>query len=81
MSSLNHVRPGHPAVFIGVAEYDPYPLAWPSAALLGALVKCDKVLPWFRLLRDHNHVSPAMHINSGVDRLGPELLVFVTGDD
>ena len=78
MSPLYHVRPGHPRVFIAVTEFDHYPLAWPSAALLAEMVRCDKVLPPFRLLRDHNHVSPAMHINSEIDTLGPDLLRFVT---
>ena len=77
MSPLNHVKPGHPPVLIAVAEFDPYPLAWPSAALVAALVKCDKRMPWFTLNRNHNHVSPAMQINSAVDALGPELLQFV----
>lgn len=77
MSPLNHVRAGHPPVFIAVAEYDPYGLAWPSAALVAALVKCDKRMPRFTVNRDHNHVSPAMQINAEVDALGPELLEFV----
>jgi acetyl esterase len=77
MSPLNHVKPGHPPVMIAVAEFDPYPLAWPSAALAAALVKCDKRMPWFAFNRDHNHVSPAMQINSEIDGLGPELLAFV----
>ena len=76
-SPLYHVKPGHPPVFIAVAEYDHYPLAWPSAALLGALVKCDRRMPRFRMLAGHNHVSPAMQINSEVDSLGPELLDFI----
>lgn len=77
MSPLSHVKPGHPPVFVAVAEYDPYPLAWPSAALVAALVKCDKKMPWFAFNRNHNHVSPAMQINSEIDGLGSELLAFV----
>lgn len=77
MSPLYHVKPGHPPVFIVVAEFDPYPLAWPSAALAAALVKCDRRAPWFKMLPNHNHVSPAMQINSAVDILGPDLLAFV----
>jgi triacylglycerol lipase len=76
-SALNHVKEGHPPVFVAVAEYDPYPLAWPSAALVAALVKADKKMPWFVFNRNHNHVSPAMQINSEIDALGPELLAFV----
>ena len=76
-SPLYHVAPGHPPIYIGVAELDPYPLSWPSAALLAALVRCDRTLPWFKLLRGHNHVSPAMHVNSEIDMLGPDLLDFI----
>lgn len=77
MSPLNHVKPGHPPIFVVVAEFDPYPLAWPSAAMAAELVKCDKKIPWFKMLRNHNHVSPAMQINSEVDILGPDLLDFI----
>lgn len=76
-SPLAHIKPGHPPVYICVTEFDPYPLAWPSTALLAALEACDKAMPWFRALRDHNHVSPALQINSEVDTLGPELLQFI----
>jgi acetyl esterase len=74
---LGNVKAGHPRVFVGVAELDPYPLTWPSAALVAELVQRDKRIPWFRMMRGHNHVSPAMQINSEVDTLGPELLEFV----
>jgi len=77
MSPLNHVKEGHPPIFVSVTEFDPYPLAWPSAALVSALVKCDKKMPWFVYSRNHNHVSPAMQINCEIDDLGPELLAFV----
>jgi acetyl esterase/lipase len=77
VSPLYHVKPGHPPVYLAVAEYDPYPLAWPSSAMLSALVKCDKKMPRFRVLPNHNHVSPAMQINSSVDNLGAALLEFV----
>ena len=52
-------------------------MARPTAALAAELVQCDKRIPWLRVLRGHNHVSPAMQINSEVDTLGPELLEFV----
>jgi triacylglycerol lipase len=77
MSPLPRIAPGHPPVYVCVTEFDPYPLAWPSSALLAALEKCDKAMPWFRVLRNHNHVSPALQINSEVDTLGPELLQFI----
>jgi triacylglycerol lipase len=77
MSPLNHVKPGHPPVMVCVTEFDPYPLAWPSAALAAELAKCDKKMPWFVFSRDHNHVSPALQINGETDGLGAELLEFV----
>jgi len=77
MSPLTHVKPGHPPVMLCVAEFDPYPLAWPTSALGAALAKADKKAPWLIYNRNHNHVSPAMQINSEVDTLGPELLAFV----
>ena len=45
--------------------------------MLAALIKCDRAMPRFQVLPDHNHVSPAMQINSSVDTLGPSLLEFV----
>lgn len=74
---IGNVKAGHPRAMICVAELDPYPLTWPSAALVAELVQRDKRIPWFRMMRGHNHVSPAMQINSEVDTLGPELLEFI----
>ena len=76
-SPINHVRPGHPPVFVSVTEFDPYPLQWGSPALVAALTRCDGRMPWFVYARDQNHVSPAMQINLPFDTLGPELLEFV----
>jgi acetyl esterase len=77
MNTINHVSPGHPPILISVTEFDPHPLQWSSPALMAALVKCDKKMPWFIYSRNHNHVSPAMQINSEIDDLGRELLEFV----
>lgn len=75
---LGNVKAGHPRAYLCVAELDPYPLTWPTAALIAELVQRDRrIPPWVRVLRGHNHVSPAMQINSEVDTLGPELLEFV----
>jgi acetyl esterase/lipase len=76
-SPINHVRPGHPPIFVSVTEFDPYPLQWGSPALVAALTRCDGQMPWFVYARDQNHVSPAMQINLPFDTLGPELLDFV----
>jgi acetyl esterase len=77
MNPINHVRPGHPPVLVAVAEFDPPSLQWSSPALVAALSRCDRQMPWFVYGRNHNHVSPAMQINSEVDDLGATLLEFV----
>ncbi len=78
-STLGQVKAGHPPVYLCVTEFDPYPLAWPTLALADALTRVDGQIPvWFRVMRDNNHVSSALQINSEVDALGPDLLEFVT---
>lgn len=77
MNPVNHIKAGHPPVFISVAEFDPPALQWSSPALLAALYRCDRKMPWFMYNRDHNHVSPAMQINAAFDDIGPEILAFV----
>jgi len=79
MWPFDHVRPGHPPVFIVMSELEPYHFTWPSVALLDALVKCDRKMPAFRVLANHNHVSSALQINSEVDELGSDLVRFIRG--
>ena len=79
MWPFDHVRPGHPPVFIAMSALEPYHFTWPSIALLDALLKCDRKMPAFRLLPDHNHVSSALQINCEIDDLGGDLLSFVRG--
>jgi triacylglycerol lipase len=76
MNPIHHVAPGHPPVLVSVTEFDPWPLQWGSPALVEALAKCDKKMPWFVYSRNHNHVSPAMAINSEADDISDELLAF-----
>lgn len=77
MATLGHVRAGHPPVMLGVSEFDPYPYAWGTVALARELLACDRRVPWMRTFAGHNHVSPAMSINSDADTVGPDLLQFV----
>jgi acetyl esterase/lipase len=77
MTPFGAVKAGHPPVFMVTSEYEPYPFVWPQAALLSALVKCDRKMPWFRMMPDNNHVSSALQINSEIDELGADLLEFV----
>lgn len=77
MWPFDHVRPGHPPAFIVASALEPYHFVWPSIALLDALVKCDRKMPPFRVLANHNHVSSALQINCGIDDLGSDLLSFI----
>lgn len=77
MWPFDHVRPGHPPVFVVSAELEPYYFAWPSVALVDALVRCDRRMPEFRVLPGHNHVSSVLLINTAIDHLGPDLLRFI----
>ena len=77
MAPFGHIEPGHPPAFIIASEHEPYYFSWPSVALLGALVRCDRRMPWHKFLPGHNHVSSALQINSEVDTLGPDLLQFI----
>ncbi|MGE4240634.1 alpha/beta hydrolase [Ramlibacter sp.] len=77
MATLGNVRRGHPPLFIGLAEYDPFPFAWPSVALAGEVTQCDRGAPRLRVVEDHNHISTVLAIDSALDPLGPDLLRFV----
>lgn len=77
MAPFDHIRPDHPPVFVISSEYEPYYFSWPSVALLGALLECDRRMPWHAFLPDHNHVSSALQINCEIDTLGPSLLDFI----
>src|SRR6185436_1308492 len=77
MTPFDHVSSGHPPVFIVASELEPYHFVWPTLALVDALVRCDRRMPRFRCLPDHNHVSSAMQINSEIDGIGADILEFI----
>ena len=77
MAPFDHITPDHPPVFVISSEYEPYYFSWPSVALLDALMKCDRRMPWHKFLPGHNHVSSALQINCEIDTLGPDLLDFI----
>jgi acetyl esterase len=79
MAPFDHVRPGHPPVFIVAADQEPWHFNWPSIALLESIARAGRRMPAFRVLRNHNHVSSALQINSAIDTLGPDILDFVRG--
>ena len=45
--------------------------------LLRAVARRDGHSPRFSRLKGHNHLSEALHLNTGEETVGPELLDFV----
>jgi acetyl esterase/lipase len=76
-SPLAHVRKTSLPIMIGVTEYDPAFLAYPSYRLADALTKANGKSPTFLWLAGHNHVSCIFAIGSSSDDLGPELVNFL----
>jgi len=77
MAPFGHIKRDHPPVFVISSEYEPYYFSWPSVALIEALLKCDRRMPWHKFLPGHNHVSSALQIDCEIDTLGPDLLEFI----
>lgn len=69
-----------PHLFIGFAELDPPELEYQAMTLFKAVgirtAETDTQLTLNRL-RDHNHISEIMHINTDDDALGGDILAFL----
>jgi hypothetical protein len=48
-----------------------------SLELLGALRKLDKDKVRSATVKNHNHLSEVVHLNTGDDSIGPELVDFI----
>lgn len=77
MTPFDHIKPDHPPILITISQYEPYYFEWPSLALASALLKCDRRVPWFRTLPEHNHVSCVLQLGCEIDTLGSDLLQFI----
>ena len=64
-------------LFIVIAEFDPPMMALQGIELLRAVARRDGHSPRFTRLKGHNHLSEALHLNTGEETVGPELLDFV----
>ncbi len=64
-------------LFIVIAEYDPPMMELQGIDLLRAVARRDGHSPRFSRLKGHNHLSEALHLNTGEETVGPELLDFV----
>jgi acetyl esterase len=76
-SPLSHVAGSKVPVMLTISEYDPQFLAQPSVELAQALCQRDARCPRLLWLRNHNHISPAVSLNTADDRLGSEIREFI----
>lgn len=76
-SVFNHIDGLTIPVFIIMAEHDLHFLEMQSVRLLEALCERDQHCPRFTRIRNHNHISEILHLNTDDDSIGSELLDFV----
>lgn len=76
-SPVNHVANSSVPLFIVIAEYDPPMMELQGIELLQRVAERDGHSPRFTRLKGHNHLSEALHLNTGEESVGPELLDFV----
>ena len=76
-AAITHVDGLNVPLFIVFAELDPLEFEMQSVELLGALRKLDKDKVRFATVRSHNHLSEAVHLNTGDDSIGPEIVDFI----
>ncbi len=79
-SAITHVPGSEVPALLVVAEYDQRNLVETTGELFVALCRRDDGrCPRFLQLRHHNHLSEVIHINTGDELLGREILDFVEG--
>jgi len=76
-SPINGVEKSDVPLFIVIAEYDPPMMELQGVDLLQRVARRDGHCPRFTRLKGHNHLSEALHLNTGEESVGPELLDFV----
>ncbi len=76
-SPINGVENSAVPLFIVIAEYDPPMMELQGIDLLQRVARRDGHSPRFARLKGHNHLSEALHLNTGEESVGPELLDFV----
>ncbi|MBN2402087.1 MAG: alpha/beta hydrolase [Spirochaetes bacterium] len=77
MSVIRNMGKRKIPVYIMFAEYDIPSFDRESILLLNAVYKRDRVSPFFKKIVDHNHFSEIMHLNSGDESVGPDIIDFV----
>ena len=77
MSAINNVDGRKIPVFLVIAELDMSSIVYQNHALINALYKRDKALPFMKVLIGHNHISETTHFNTKDESAGPDILEFM----
>ena len=77
MSAINHLEGLEVPLFIIFAEFDTYPIEIQSVALVEALCRKDRHCPRLTRVKNHNHLSECVHINTEDASIGPEIIDFI----
>ena len=64
-------------VFIIFAEFDQHEIEMQSVELFKALCQRDKHCPRFTRIKNHNHLSESVHINTEDESIGTEIIDFI----
>jgi len=76
-AAIHHTDSLKVPLFIISAELDPLEFEMQSAELLGAIGKGNEEKVRFAVVTNHNHLSEVVHLNTGDDSIGPDIIDFI----
>lgn len=77
MSAIANIDGRKIPLFVVIAELDMPSIVYQNHALINALYKRDKALPFIKVLIGHNHISETTHFNTKDESAGPDILEFM----
>jgi dipeptidyl aminopeptidase/acylaminoacyl peptidase len=77
MSAINHLEGLEVPLFIIFAEFDTHQIEMQSVALVEALCRKNNHCPRLTRIKNHNHLSESVHINTADASIGPEIIDFI----
>ena len=77
MSAINHLEGLEVPLFIIFAEFDTHQIEMQSVELFEALCRKNNHCPRLTRIKNHNHISESVHINTSDISIGPEIVDFI----
>ena len=77
MAAINHINRLRVPVFIVFAEFDTHQIEMQSVRLFEALCERDQACPRVTRIKNHNHFSEILHLNTEDGSIGPEIIDFI----